>query len=124
MNRKKQIYMGCKIAMYSISHSQVHRALIKSRNILNMVGDNLSLGQRVYISGELRSRSFVNKENQNHQRINIHVNELFATKQSKGADTTRHADYNNVFLLSHIVWDVQHFDNFSRFHLSTTINVR
>lgn len=110
--------------MCSITHSQVHRAKIKNRNILNMVGDNLSLGQRVYISGELRSRSFVNKENQNHQRINIHVNELFATKQSEATEPTRPTDYNSVFLLSHIVWDIQHFDNFSRFQLSSTITVR
>lgn len=89
-----------------------------------MIGDNLSLGQRVYISGELRSRSFMNKENQNHQRINIHVNELFATKQSEANDAARHTDYNSVFLLSHIVWDVQHYANFSRFHLSSTVTVR
>lgn len=101
-----------------------------------MVGDNLSLGQRVYISGELRSKPFINKENQNHQRINILVNELYATKpaatetntidsdESEVSDTIKYTDYNSVFLLSHIVWDINHFDTFSRFVLSSSITVR
>lgn len=106
------------------SHSKVHRAVIKNPRILDMIGDNLSLGQRVYISGELRSKMFVNKENENHQRINILVNELYATKPTEILDTTKYTDYNNVFLLSHIVWDIHHYEKCSRFFLSSTVTVR
>lgn len=101
-----------------------------------MIGNNLSFGQRVYITGELRSKSYQNKDNQYNQRITIFVNELYASKSAASetnahdsdgsgvADATKHTDYNSVFLLSHIVWDIQHLDTFSRFYLSSNVTVR
>lgn len=119
------------------SHSKVHRAIIKNQKILSMIGDNLSVGHRVYLSGELRSKSFVNNENQNRQRINIYVNELYASKPATSkantidadgsesqTDTTKYPDYNSVFLMSHIISEIQHTESFSRFYMSSNLTVR
>lgn len=110
--------------------SKIHRAIIKQQNILSLVGDQLSIGQRVFISGDLRSKHFVNNENQNRQQFHIHVNDLYASKSDatnldKGqTDAKKHNDCNSIFLLSHIVSDIQHMEGFSRFFLASHLTVR
>lgn len=113
--------------------SQIHRAIIKNPKMLSIVGDSLSVGQRVYISGELRSNMFVNNKNQNHQRLHINVNELYATKPAAAetstidgdeSGATKYADYNSVLLLSYIAWDIVHLDKFSYFCLASSVTVR
>lgn len=98
----------------------------------------MSAGQRVYISGELRCKAFVNNENHKRQRISIQVNELYATKSagiqahtedddaSANIDDTKTKciDCNNVSMLSHIASDIQHLENFSRFYLASNFTVK
>lgn len=105
-------------------HSKIHRALITNQRMLSMIGNNLSKGQRVYISGELRSDSFKNNENQNRQRISINVNELYASKAAGSVDANKYTDCNSVFLVSHIVSDINHLDNFSQFYMSSNYTVK
>lgn len=105
-------------------HSKLHRALITNQKMLNIIGDNLTKGQRVYISGELRSDSFKNSENHNRQRITIHVNELYASKAAGNVEVTKYTDCNSAFLLSHIVSNINHNDNFSQFYMSSNVEVR
>lgn len=104
--------------------SKVHRAVIRSPKILSLVGNSLSVGQRVYLAGDLRATNFVNSENQNRQFFHVHVNEIYASKLSdSGANTdgesSRPVDHNSVFILAHIASEIQHSDNFSRFFVAT-----
>ena len=94
-----------------------------------MVGNNLSLGQRVCILGQLSSKTFANKDNQNREKFNILVNELYANKPAENTNdgegnAVTNTDYNSVFMLSHIVSDIHHFENFSRFYLGANITLR
>lgn len=93
--------------------------------MLNLIGDNLSVGQRVYLSGVLRATDFVNNKKQMRQIFQINVNELYATKlpnaESNATDDgkpKRQIDENNVSLLAYIASDIQHFENNSRFSLA------
>lgn len=121
------------ISITRFSCSKVHRALISSQKILELVGDNLSLGQRVYISGELRSTSFQNNENQNRQMFQVRVSEIYASKLNDSEVVTRESlnstskktiDHNSVSILAHIASDIQHFDNHSRFFVASHFELK
>lgn len=106
------------------SVSKVHRAVIRSPKILSLVGNSLTVGQRVFVSGDLRANTYVNNENQNRQSFHVHVNEIYASKPSDSGvntdeDSNRPIDHNSVFVLAHIASDIQHADNFSRFFVAT-----
>lgn len=85
---------------------------------MELLGDNLSAGQRVYIAGELQTVNFINEENQQRQSLNVKVNELYASKTSETNDVAhKNIDQNNVCLLSYIATDIGHLDTHSVFSL-------
>lgn len=93
--------------------------------MLNLIGNNLSIGQRVYLSGALRTTDFVTEQNKMRQMFQINVNELYATKLTSEESNTedsgsqqRQLDQNSVSMLAHIASDIQHFETVSRFVLA------
>lgn len=102
------------------SFSKVHRVLIGNPKILNIIGDNLSVGQRVYISGDLQSRSFEVEQNIRRQSFQIRASELYATKLDiTEKERNKFTDVNEISALSFIATDIDHFDNFSSFTICT-----
>lgn len=103
----------------------MHRALVRNPKILDILGDSLLAGQRVYITGELQSTSFINNENAQRQSLHIKVNELYASKAietNEGAHKT--IDQNNVCLLSYIATDIAHNENHSAFSMIGHYTIR
>lgn len=114
---------------YVLFCSKVHRALITSNSkILEFVGNNLTIGQRVFLSGQLRSTNFMNNENQNRQMFQVHVNELYASKSNESDVSSNEGeksiDHNSVFVLAHIASDIKHFENHSRFFVTSHFTTR
>lgn len=118
---------------YFLFCSKVHRALITSPKILELVGNNLTVGQRVFLSGELRATNFMTNENQNRQMFQVRVNELYASKlndtdvgsnESESSESKKSIDHNSVFILAHIASDIQHYDNHSRFFVASHFTTR
>ncbi|XP_055326587.1 uncharacterized protein LOC129580306 [Sitodiplosis mosellana] len=101
------------IKTQSDTHYKLHRAIIRNTKLLEILGDNLSSGQRVYLSGELQSATFTTSENKQRQSFQVKVNEIFASKTETNATN----DYNNVCILSHMASDILHFDQHSVFSL-------
>lgn len=91
----------------------MHRVLVRSPKILEIVGNDLTTGQRVYVSGELQSQTFTNNENKVRQSFQVKANELYASK----AETSSTNDLNNVCMLSYVASDIIHLDQYSVFHL-------
>lgn len=105
--------------------------IIGNPRLLNILGNNLSVGQRVYISGELQSKSFDVTEDRQRQAFQIRASELFVTKldNSQVAQTelssedediktsNQSIDCNSVSIMSYIASEVGHFENFSTFTL-------
>lgn len=113
------------VILLSAFHSILHRALIRSQKMVSLFGNNLSIGQRVYISGDLQTTDFVTDQNKMRQMFQINVHEMYATKQTDGemntADGDRpkgHLDQNSVSMLAHIASDIQHFGTICRFILA------
>lgn len=91
---------------------------------MNLVGNNLTLGQRVYLSGNLQSTTYVNIENEYRQQYQVLVSEIYASEPNENGansdeESNRCVDFNSVFVLAHIASDIQHMDNFSRFYVAT-----
>lgn len=106
--------------MYEFTFSKVHRAIIRSPKVLNVLGDKLAIGQRVFISGELQAQNFLNNENQQRQTFQIRVNELYATRtanDANDAESKKNIDHNSVCVLSYVASDVIHHENFSVFNM-------
>ena len=102
------------LIILSIYCSKVHRVIVRSPKILDMIGNNnLTTGQRVYVSGELQSQTFTNNENKVRQTFQVKANELYASK----AETNSTNDLNNVCILSYVASDIIHLDQYSIFHL-------
>lgn len=50
-------------------NSQVHKAIVSAPTILNLIGDNLKVGQRIYINGELQTYQYTNEQDFNHNEL-------------------------------------------------------
>lgn len=97
-----------------------------------MLGENLSEGQRVYISGTLQSRPFLTKDALQRESFVVRAGEVFASKlnQSDVARTesfaedepaeasNRTVDRNSVSILSYIA-DIVQIKNFTMLRLSS-----
>lgn len=96
-----------------------------------MLGENLSEGQRVYISGHLQSNSFFVTGNRQRQSFQIAASEVFVTKldQTQVAETelssedgeiqtsNQSIDLNSVSIMSFVASEVEHFETSSTFAL-------
>lgn len=107
-------------------NSKVHRAIVRTPTLLDIVGDNLKIGQRIYIGGELQARQFTNEQDLNRQELNIRVKQLFASKLDESAypdaesqSTQRPQDENNVSILAFIISDISHTEKISAFSVGT-----
>lgn len=103
--------------------SKIHRGIIASPKILSLIGDNLSVGQRVHVAGRLEASTFKNSNEQLRQSFMVRVNELYASKV-KEAEPNKQVDLNSVFFLGHIASDVIHYDNAVTFSVSSHFTSR
>lgn len=82
-----------------------------------MIGNNLQVGQRVYIAGQLQGQEFLNDENKKRQSYQINVGELYASKMtndtSESDESLENIDLNSVLILSHVISEIEHYANFS-----------
>lgn len=102
--------------------SKVHNAYIGNTKLLDIIGNNLHVGQRVYVTGDLRAQEFLNNENKKRQTFQINVGELYASKMtndtSENDESLKNIDLNSVSIISHIISETKHLENFSTFSVS------
>lgn len=96
---------------------KVHRALVKSEKLLSILGNSISEGQRVYISGNLQATNFLNDQNKNRVQFSVRVNQMYVSKADTSTEENAKIDENHVSILSHIASEINHLDTFSTFKL-------
>lgn len=88
------------------------------------MGDSLSIGQRVCISGKLDASPFKNNSDQVRQSFLIRVNELYASRIKETNPNANTVDLNSIFFLGHIATDIIHYENASSFSVCTHYTTR
>ncbi|XP_031626403.1 uncharacterized protein LOC116342795 [Contarinia nasturtii] len=105
-----------------------NRAIIQNRKILDIYGDYLSIGQRVFLKGHVWAHTYETEEKENRQSLYAHVSEFYASKRNQSemdtVESTNISDENSVCILSHITSDIQHQPDFSTFNLASHFTMR
>lgn len=107
----------------SILFSCIHRVGIANKHLLNMVGNQLSVNQRIYIGGRLKTDNML-IENQLHQDVEVLANELYFLEPNPSVSETEiqkpmQMDQNYVEFLAFIGSEVINEQRFSAFSLVT-----
>lgn len=113
--------------------SCIHKVAIANPQLLNIVGKQLAVGQRIYIGGKIKTEN-VYIENQRHQKVEILANEVYflesnpnITKESiEASDEIRpyQLDQNRIEMLTFIGTEVYKDRNVCAFSLATHYETR